>query len=163
MYLTLVRKFERISLPRELGRFSRGDPRIRAYRQSGGGRRTPNCFVLSPLRFQLSEKPNPTSIAGHLPACEASLLSPSLSPMDNSRSINELRSPALSKHWRARSKRHTANARSPTDFHFVSASSSGMECRISSAMSKSSSCKARSNLWSGSTATLRASSLRSIV
>ncbi len=96
------------------------------------------------------------------PALVANCRSPALSPVDSRRSMSALRSPAFSKHSRAKSNRQTARARSPTAFHLVSASVSGTARTISSAESRSSSCNAKSNLWSESVVTWKASSLRSV-
>ena len=99
----------------------------------------------------------------HLPAFAASPSSPFRSPVAISNSISALKSPARLKHSLARSKRHTARARSPSAFHFTSPSSSGTDRAISKAVSRSSSCRANSNLWSASVVTWMASSLRSVV
>jgi hypothetical protein len=76
--------------------------------------------------------------------------------------MSALRSPALSKHSRAKSNLQTARARSPTAFHLVSASASGTARAISRAESRSSSCNAKSNLWSGSLVTWNANSFKSV-
>ena len=93
-------------------------------------------------------------------AVEASFVKPFLSPIERSNSMSALRSPAFSKLSRAKSKRQVASARSPMAFHFASASSSGTCRAISTARSRSSSCSDRSNFWSRSVVTSRASSLR---
>ncbi len=107
----------------------------------------------------LDNEPMGSVIHVDAPACAASFVSPSRSPTARSSSINAFKSPAFSKLSRARSNRHTASARSPIAFHFVSASSSGTVRAISTAASRSSNCKERSNFWSGSVVTSRASSL----
>jgi hypothetical protein len=94
-------------------------------------------------------------------AVAASFCRPSRSPVESRSSISALKSPAFSNASRARSNRHTVRARSPIAFHFVSDSGSKTERAILTAVSRSSSCSERSNLWSGSVVTCRASSLRS--
>ena len=99
----------------------------------------------------------------YVPAWAASLVNPSRSPVARSSNISALRSPAFSKLSRAKSNRHTASARSPIAFHFVSASSSGTVLAISTAASRSSSWSDKSNFWSGSVVTSSASSFRPVL
>ena len=99
----------------------------------------------------------------YAPALAANAFNPSWSATANSRSINAPRSPALSKASRARSNRHTVSARSPRAFHLTSDSFSGTVRAISVAVSRSSSERARSNLWSESVVIRSASSFRSVL
>jgi hypothetical protein len=130
---------------------------------------SPSCNKVAKARLfcpfstrVISTKPvvPPTNDKFHRPASLASFFSPSRSPIESNNNIKALKSPDFSKHSRARSNRQTAKALSPIAFHLGSASTSGTVLVISSAVSRSSSCSERSNLWSGSFVTLRASSFR---
>jgi len=62
----------------------------------------------------------------NIPAFSANTFNPSLSPTDTKSNIKALESPAFSKHSLAKSNLHTVKARSPSAFHLISDSFSGI-------------------------------------
>ena len=142
---------------------SPANPHKHSHHLAGTVSQTPSYSGPSPLQRIIASSKHQSHSTKNSPAFVASPSSPFLSPVAISSSMSALKSPARPKHSRARSNRHTASARSPRAFHFTSASSSGTDRAISSAVSRSSSCRANSNLWSGSVVTSMASSLRSVI